>query len=205
MPRLLVVEASPRGNASISRNLAAKFVHTWRGAHPDGEVISRDLAQMDLPYVNLPWLRASLTPIEKHTPEMQAVLVLSNQLVDELLSADHIVISTPVYNYNIPANLKSYIDHIVRKGRTLGMAGDGLVHGKVCTVLVASGGVYTEGSPIRDRDIATTYLRLILKVIGIEDVTFVAAGGSKVVDLGEKSREEFLAAFEPALRTAATM
>ncbi len=204
MPKLLVVEASPRGEYSISRNLASRFVEEWQAAHPDGEVIERDLAKMDLPYVNLPWLGASLTPTEKHTPEMQEVLVLSNKLVDELLAADHIVLSTPVYNYNIPANLKSYVDHIVRKGRTLGMAGEGLVHGKACTILMASGGVYTEGSPIRDRDIATLYLRLILKVIGIEDITFVAAGGTKAVDLGEKSREEFLAAFTPAVSAAAT-
>lgn len=203
MSKLLVVEASPRGEYSISRNLASKFVENWKAAHPDGEVVERDLAKMHLPYVNLPWLGASLTPMEKHTFEMKDVLILSNELVDELLAADHIVISTPVYNYNIPANLKSYVDHIVRKGRTLGMTGEGLVHGKVCTVLMASGGVYTEGSPIRDRDIATMYLRLVLKVIGIEDVTFVAAGGSKVVDLGEKTREEFLSAFAPAVSAAA--
>jgi FMN-dependent NADH-azoreductase len=35
------------------------------------------------------------------------------------------------------------------------MDGSGLVTGKKATVLIASGGVYTEGSPIRDRDIAT--------------------------------------------------
>ncbi len=203
MSKLLVVEASPRGKYSISRNLASKFIEEWRAAHPDGEVVERDLAKMELPYVNLPWLGASLTPVEKHTPEMKDVLILSNEMVDELLAADHIVISTPVYNYNIPANLKSYVDHIVRKGRTLGMKGEGLVHGKACTVLMASGGVYTEGSPIRDRDIATQYLRLILKVIGIEDVTFVAAGGSKVVDLGEKPREDFLSAFTPSVSAAA--
>ena len=203
MPKLLIVEASPRGEYSISRNLAAKFVEDWKAAYPDGEVIERDLAKMDLPYMNLPWVGASLTPAEKHTPEMKEVLVVSNELVDELLAADHIAISTPVYNYNIPANLKSYVDHIVRKGRTLGVTGEGLVRGKKCTVLMASGGVYTEGSPIRDRDIATQYLRLILKVIGIEDVTFVAAGGSKAVDLGEQPRGALLQAFEPAIAAAA--
>ena len=203
MPKLLVVEASPRGEYSISRNLAKTFVEQWKTAHLGGEVIERDLAKIDLPYVNLPWLGASLTPAEKHTPEMKEVLRVSDELVAELLVADHIAISTPVYNYNIPANLKSYVDHIVRKGITLGMTGEGLVHGKKCTILMASGGVYTEGSPIRDRDIATMYLRLILKVIGIEDVTFVTAGGTKVVDLGEKSRTEFLQTFEPAVTSAA--
>ena len=77
------------------------------------------------------------------------------------------------------------------------------MHGKKCTVLLAPGGVYTEGSPIRDRDIATMYLRLILKMIGIEDVTFVAAGGTKVVDLGQRTRAEFLRAFEPSVTSAA--
>ena len=203
MSKLLVVEASPRGDFSISRNLASKFVENWKAAHPSGEVVERDLTKTDLPYMNLPWVGASRTPVNMHTPEMKEVLFVSNELVDELLAADHIAISTPVYNYNIPANLKSYIDHIVRRGRTLGMTGEGLVHGKVCTVLMASGGVYTEGSPIRDRDIATMYLRLILKVIGIEDVTFVAAGGSKAVDMDETPREEFLSTFEPAISAAA--
>jgi len=202
MTKLLLVEASPRGEHSISRNLAKAFVAQWRAAHPDAEVIERDLAKMNLPYMNLPWMGASLTPAEKHTPEMKDVLRVSNELVAELLAAGHIAISTPVYNYNIPASLKSYVDHIVRKGLTLGMTGEGLVHGKKCTVLMASGGVYTEGSPIQVRDIATMYLRLILKVIGIEDVTFVSAGGTKVVDLGERSRTEFLQTFEPAVASA---
>lgn len=201
--KLLVVQASPRGEHSISRNLAETFVAQWRAAHPGGAVVERDLAKTDLPYVNLPWLGASLTPAERHTPEMQDVLRVSDELVAELLAADHIAISTPVHNYNVPANLKSYVDHVVRKGLTLGTAGEGLVHGKKCTVLMASGGIYTEGSPIRDRDIATTYLRLILKVIGIEDVTFVAAGGTKVVDLGERTRGEFLQPFEAAVTSAA--
>jgi Flavodoxin-like fold len=101
-----MVEASPRGECSISRNLAARFVADWKTAHPEGEVVERDLAKMNLPYVNLPWLGASLTPIEAHTLEMKEVLTVSNELVDELLAAaDYIASSTPVYNYNIPANL----------------------------------------------------------------------------------------------------
>ena len=65
MPKLLVVEASPRGDYSISRNLATRFFSDWKAAHPDGEVVQRDLAKMDLPYMNLPWLGASLTPGRK--------------------------------------------------------------------------------------------------------------------------------------------
>ena len=196
MPHLLVVETSPRGDFSISRNLTRRFVASWRAAHPGGHFVERDLMETDLPFVNAPWLQAYFTPSEQHSPEMKDALRLSDELVAEVLAADHLVIATPVYNYNIPAALKAWIDHIVRKGLTLGVDGSGLVTGKKATVLLASGGIYTEGSPIRDRDIATQYLRLILRVIGISDVTFSAAGGAKAVDLGEIGREEFLDRFQ---------
>ncbi len=136
---------------------------------------------------------------------MEKELQLSNQLVAELLAADHVVIATPVYNYNVPAVLKAWIDHIVRKGLTLGFDGQGLVKGKNATVLIASGGNYSEGSPIQNRDIATQYLRLVLGVIGIGDVTFVAGGGAKAVDLGEETMERFVEKLGTQLARAASI
>ena len=203
MAKLLVVETSPRGDYSISRGLTRRFVAEWRAAHPRGEVVERDLMETDLPFVTAPWLQAYFTPPEQHSPEMKEALRLSDELVAELLATDHLVIATPVYNYNVPAALKAWIDHVVRKGLTLGTDGSGLVVGKKATVLLASGGVYTEGSPIRDRDIATQYLRLILNVIGITDVTFIAAGNAKAVDMGQIGRDDFLAKFQGAITAEA--
>jgi FMN-dependent NADH-azoreductase len=202
MTKLLVVQTSPRGDHSISRTMARRFIAGWQAAHPHGEILHRDLMETDLPFVNAPWLQAYFTPAEQHSPEMKEALRLSNELVGEILAADHVVIATPVYNYNVPAALKAWIDHIVRKGLTLGHDGSGLVSGKKATVLLASGGVYTEGSPIRDRDIATQYLRLILGVIGITDVTVVAGGGAKVVDLGEQTMDGFIAILTPQIERA---
>ncbi len=203
MTKLLVVETSPRGDHSVSRTMPRRFVADWRAAHPDGAVTTRDLMETDLPFVTAPWLQAYFTPAEQHSPEMKEALRLSDELVAEILAADHLVIATPVYNYNVPAALKAWVDHIVRKGMTLGFDGSGLVHGKTATVLIASGGVYTEGSPIRDRDIATQYLRLILKVIGITDVTVVAGGNAKAVDMGERTMDQFVATLEHAIERAA--
>lgn len=203
MTKLLVVESSPRGDYSISRHMTRRFVAGWRAAHLEGEVVERDLMETDLPFVTAPWLQAYFTPVEQHSPDMKEALRLSDALVGELLAANHVVIATPVYNYNVPAALKAWVDHIVRKGLTLGFDGSGLLTGKKATVLLASGGVYTEGSPIRDRDIATQYLRLILKVIGITDVTFVTGGGAKVVDMGEQTMDGFIASVEPEIARAA--
>ena len=203
MTKLLVVETSPRGDQSISRNMTRRFVAEWRTAHPDGEVVHRDLMETNLQFISAPWLQAYFTPAEQHSPAMKAELRLSDELVGELLACDHLVIATPVYNYNVPAKLKAWIDSIVRKGLTLGFDGKGLVTGKTATVLVASGGVYTEGSPIRDRDIATQYLRMVLGVIGITDVTVVAGGGAKAVDMRETTMEGFIETLESELEAAA--
>lgn len=202
-PKLLVVETSTRGQASVSRQLTSRFVTSWKAAHPEGEVVFRDLASTDVPHVNAAWLSAYFTPPDAQSPAMKETLRLSDLLVAELLEADHLVIGTPVYNYNVPSSLKGWIDHIVRKGQTLGFDGKGLLSGKKATVLMASGGSYGEGSPIRDRDIATQYLRLILGVIGISDVTFVAGGGAKAVDMGEETMDAFVAKNASTIEQAA--
>lgn len=205
MTKLLVIETSPRGEHSVSRNMTRRFVQDWLGAHPDGEIIKRDLMDAGLQFVSAAWLQAYFTPAEQHSSEMANELQLSDELIKELLSVDHIVIATPVYNYNVPAVLKAWIDHVVRKGLTLGFDGRGLVTGKKATVLIASGGIYTEGSPIQNRDIATQYLRLVLGVIGISDVTFVAGGGAKAVDLGEITMEEFVGNLGVDIKLAASL
>ena len=204
MTQLLVVETSPRGAQSVSRQMTQRFLNTWRTANPGGHIVHRDLVDSGLSFVTAPWLQAYFTPPADQSQAMKEELRLSDELVAELLAAEHLVISTPVYNYNVPASLKAWVDHIVRKGATLGFDGQGLVKGKKATVLLASGGVYTEGSPIQDRDIATQYLRLILGVIGIDDVTVVAGGGAKAVDLQEQTMDEFLAALERQIDPAAS-
>ena len=203
MTTLLVIDTSPRGDASVSRTMTDRFVADWTAAHPGGEVVRRDLMETGLEFTTAPWLQAYFTPPPQHTDEMRRSLVLSDALVAELLAADEIAIGTPVYNYNVPAVLKAWIDHVVRKGMTLGMDGSGLVTATKATVLMASGGVYTEGSPIAARDVATQYLRLILHVIGIEDVTVIAGGGAKAVDMGEATMEVFVDALGGQIAEAA--
>ena len=107
MAGLLVVETSPRGENSISRNMTRRFVSQWQAAHPGAPVTIRDLTETSLPFVTAPWLQAYFTPPEHQSEEMKNELLLSDQLVEELLGADHIAIATPVYNYNVPAALKA--------------------------------------------------------------------------------------------------
>ena len=203
MPTLLAIESSPRGDRSISRQLTSKFIDDWKAEHAGGNVVLRDLQKTELPFVDLPWIAGAYTPAEQHSPEMKQALRISNELIAELMAADHLVIGTSMYNFSIPANLKAYIDHIVRIGVTFSSGYEGLVKGKTLTVILASGGVYTPGSPTESYNVAISYLKQVFGFIGITDVSAVLAGGTAAVDMGKAKLPELLGQFEPAVAEAA--
>jgi len=203
MSTLLTIEASPRGDYSVSRKLSAEFIAEWQAAQPDGKVVTRDLTKTDLPFVDLPWIAGAYSTPDQHTPEMKAALKVSDELIAELLAADHILLGTPMYNFSTPAILKAYIDHIVRIGLTFTSSYEGLAKGKKLTVIIASGSVYTPGSHLESYDALSNYLKQIFGFIGITDVTIVKAGGVSSVMQGKVSLEEFIAPFETELAALA--
>ncbi|WP_263373995.1 FMN-dependent NADH-azoreductase [Granulicella aggregans] len=202
MPKLLTILASPRGEYSISRALAAEFTAAWRDKHKEGEVIERDLFQTELPFVDLPWIAGAYTPVEDHSPAVAEAISISNELIAELFAADYILIATPMYNFSTPAILKAYIDHIVRFNLTFSASYEGLLKGKTCTVIIASGGVYTAGAFMESWDRETSYLKMILGFIGISDVDFIHAGGSNDVAQGKVKQQDLVASFIPSVIAA---
>jgi FMN-dependent NADH-azoreductase len=198
MPQLLTIIASPRGEYSISRSLAAQYTAAWKDKHQNGTLVERDLYKTNLPFVDLPWIAGAYTPAEDHSSAMAEAISVSNELIAELVAADDILIATPMYNFSIPAILKAYIDHIVRFNVTFSASYEGMVKGKKCTVIIASGGVYTPGAFMESWDRETSYLKMILGFIGISDVEFVHAGGSNDIAQGKVSQQDVVASFIPA-------
>jgi FMN-dependent NADH-azoreductase len=192
MPTLLAIGVSPRYEYSTSRKLTSLFIERWQAAHPGGQVIDRDLIKTHLPFVDLPWIGGAFTPPEQHSPESAAAIKVSNDLVAELQSADHIVIGTPMYNFSIPAVLKAYIDHIVRVGVTVSSDNVGLLTGKKATIFLASGGDFSPGSPVERYNLASGYLRQVLGYIGITDLDIILAGRPRAGANGETAVEQFL-------------
>ena len=198
MPTLLHLDASPL-ETSISRELAREFVATWKAANPGGTVLYRDLAALAPAPVSQAWVHASFTPPASRTPEQQAILAHSDDLIRELESADEIVIGIPMHNFSIPSTLKLWIDQIVRSGRTFSYGADGpkgLLTGKKATLLIASGGVYSPGSAAAAMNFIDPYMKAILGFIGITNVRTVTVGGVSQLASGEMDRAKLL---QPAL------
>lgn len=177
-PTLLHIDASPRGTRSHSRGLGQKFLAAWRAAHPGATVISHDVGRQPPPFVSEAWVEGAYAPAEQQSAAARDAIAVSNRYVEELLAADQLVITTPIYNLSIPAALKAWIDQIVRVGRTFSIGANGyqgLVRGKRAIVLVASGGDFRPGSPAAAYNFAEPYLRAVLGFIGITQVEFVYA------------------------------
>jgi FMN-dependent NADH-azoreductase len=204
MPTLLNIQSSPRGLNSVSRSLSQDFVSAWQQKYPEGKVVLRDLAESNLPFVGIPWITGLFLPAGQHTPEMQQAIAISDEFIAELLAADEILIGTPMYNFTVPANLKAWIDLIVRPRVTHSGPPDrkGLVTGKTCKIIIASGGVYDQDLPSAASDYESAYLKRILAFIGITDVEVILAGGTAAVSFGSTSLEDLTAQFRPTVLDA---
>jgi FMN-dependent NADH-azoreductase len=198
MVRILQIDTSPRLGHSHSRMLAREFAEKWSGYHPEAQIIHRDLGLNPVPYLDATWVKAKFTPPDQYTPELADAIALSDELIDEFLAVDRYVLSTPMYNFSIPAVLKSYIDYIVRPRRTFtGNDGEfqGLVTNKKMLVITARGSDFSSGSAFAPSDFQEPFLRTVFNFIGITDIQFVNANA-----LNSDRREQSLAEASATIR-----
>ncbi|MBK4783969.1 MAG: FMN-dependent NADH-azoreductase [Pantoea sp. Pent] len=174
MSKVLVLKSSILAGYSQSNQLADFYADEARAK--GDEVTVRDLAAQPIPVLDgelAGALRPSDAPL---SPRQQDALALSDELIAELQAHDTVVIAAPMYNFNIPTQLKNYFDLIARAGVTFRYteAGpEGLVKGKRAVILSSRGGIHKD----TPTDLLTPYVKLFLGFIGITDVDFVFAEG----------------------------
>lgn len=176
---ILLVTSSPRGSASHSTRIATDLAHKLQAAGPSASLIVRDLSVHPLPHIDSDYAAGIYTPAETRSERQAKVVGISDTAVDELFAADTIIIATGLINFSISSTLKSWIDHIARAGRTFSYGKDGpkgLLTDKKVYIVLASGGVYSEG-PAVQLDHAIPYLRTALGFIGLTDIEVIRVEG----------------------------
>lgn len=174
MKTVLQINSSLFGDQGQSSRLAASLIE--RLVEPGDRVIHRDLAAEPVPHLTAERFAAFLTAAADRSESQRAVAAYSELLIDELRSADVVVLGLPMYNFGVPSSLKAYFDHIARSGLTFrytAQGPQGLLTGKKAYVMAARGGLY-RGTPL---DTETTYVRDFLAFVGMTDVEFVYAEG----------------------------
>ncbi|MFH4600572.1 FMN-dependent NADH-azoreductase [Vibrio diabolicus] len=176
MSRVLALKSSILGDYSQSNKLVEDFI---KNVDQD-KLTVRDLAANPLPVLDFA-VATALRATEDLSQEQQAVVELSDTLIEEVKAADTLVIAAPMYNFTIPTQLKNWIDLIARAGVTFKYTENGvqgLIEGKKAIVITTRGGIH-KGSPT---DNVTPYLRTVLGFVGITDVEFVYA---EALNMGE--------------------
>jgi FMN-dependent NADH-azoreductase len=198
MRQILCLTSSPRRDTSYSNLVAARVLRELRVVHPDAIVTIRDLAGNPLPHIDEDFVIATRSVAGARTARQQALLDQSDILVDELLRADTIVIAAAMINFGIPSTLKSWIDYVVRPGRTFRYTearSQGLLKGRRAILVLARGGLYS-GGLMKAYEHQESYLRSVLKFLGITDVQSILIEG---VALGPEAAER---AVDAAIRRA---
>ncbi|WP_075181847.1 FMN-dependent NADH-azoreductase [Pantoea sp. 1.19] len=188
MRNVLVLKSSILADYSQSNQLADFYIAQ---AQQNGDNVTvRDLAADPIPVLDGE-LVGALRPSEVAlTPRQQQALALSDTLIAELNAHDVVVIAAPMYNFNIPTQLKNYFDLVARAGVTFRyteQGPEGLVTGKRVIVLSSRGGIHKD----TQSDLLTPYLKLFLGFLGMTDVEFVFAEGIAYgPDVASKAQQE---------------
>lgn len=197
--KILHVSCSSRGQASESNRIAQRIVGFLLKRDPGAILINRMIGDGAISHIDGSYATAlGLTqPSDAETSPTGSISV-SDELIQELASADVVVVGTPMHNFTVPSSLKAWIDHVVRVRRTFNITPQGYVgalRDRPVFVAVSSGGEYPkEGG--RQPDFFTPYLKAVLGTIGLHDVTFFhverTAAGPVTVALSRARADEEL-------------
>ncbi|HEY0620784.1 MAG TPA: NAD(P)H-dependent oxidoreductase [Kribbella sp.] len=189
MTTLLRVDASIRVDGSVSRALADSAEAAWKSEHPDGVVVRRDLGRHPIPAdVWASVIAGKLgmpTPEDSDRADYADAKALTDEIVNEFVSADAVLLAVPLYNWGIDQHVKTWIDLLLTVGE---LQTDGLVAGKPIILTLARGGGYSEGAPKHGWDHATPYLERIF-------------GDALQMDLRKAVAELTLAPVNPAMES----
>ena len=198
MATLLHIDASARKTRSISRALGIEFKHQWLLANAEDQFIYRDVGSTPPEFICESWIAAAFTPESDRTDEQISLLAQSDLLIDELSTANVIVISTPMYNYGMPAALKAWVDQVVRINKTFSFdlnRGDfplePILSGKALVVLTSCGEFgFGKGETREEMNHLEPHIQTIGKYLGIDETYEIRVEYQEFGDIRHKESIE---------------
>jgi FMN-dependent NADH-azoreductase len=169
---LFRLDASILPATSTSRELGDLVEAEWLAAHPTSNVARRDIAADPVPATA--WrdaVTAGFTPAEQLTDGQREAIALRGQLADELIGADALLFTVPLYNYGVSQHVKTWFDLAYTDPR-IDPQGTAL-RGKPATLVTVLGGNYEPGSPKEGWDHSTGWLRRVFEDVWGLDLTVV--------------------------------
>lgn len=195
MKNLLRIDSSLFAEHGVSTQLASYIERVLIHEHPELEVVHRSFAEQAIPHVDGSHLQALMTAAQERSDEQAEQVAFSDTLIAELKEADALVLTAPMYNFQIPSMLKAWFDHIARAGETFKYTENGpvgLIANKPVYVISTRGGLH-QG---QEHDTMETFLKTVLAFVGLTQVEFIYAEG---LNMGEQGKEQGIAAAEQVI------
>ncbi|MEJ7580502.1 NAD(P)H-dependent oxidoreductase [Acinetobacter baumannii] len=196
MAKILVLKSSIMGESSQTNRLIDVMLEHRKDQGLQDDITIRNLAEMNLPVLDLEIFQA-LRGAENVNQDIQRIVALSDELIAELKNTDLLVIGAPMYNLNVPTQLKNWFDLVARARQTFRYTEtypQGLVEGVKAVVVSSRGGIHVG----QETEAVTPYLKAVLGLMGIHDVDFIYAEGldmqayrSNALDLASQQVKEF--------------
>ena len=166
---LFRLDASIRGEQSVSRQVADTAEAGWRRVHPNGLIVRRDLARTPVPADAWPLaVSAGWTPEDQRSPEQAAAVALAGELADELVAADTYILAAPLYNFGVSQHVKAWTD-LIQTDPRFAAGQPSAIAGRPAVLIVTRGGGYGPGTPREGWDHATGwYQRILGDVMGLD-------------------------------------
>ncbi|WP_447506435.1 FMN-dependent NADH-azoreductase [Acinetobacter oleivorans] len=196
MAKILVLKSSIMGEGSQTNRLIDIMLEHRKDQGLQDDITIHNLAEMNLPVLDLEIFQA-LRGAENNNQDIKQIVALSDELIAELKSADLLVIGAPMYNLNVPTQLKNWFDLVARARQTFRYTEtypQGLVEGVKAVVVSSRGGIHVG----HETEAVTPYLKAVLGLMGIHDVDFIYAEGldmqayrTNALDLANQQVKEF--------------
>lgn len=210
MKNILHIDSSVRsttndnpGYNSLSKQLASHFVQSWL-TKTQANITYRDVGSQPPAFINQDWIGAVFTPEENRSQAQRQQLALSDTLIEEVVQADIIVMSSPMYNYGMPAQLKAWFDQVIRINKTFSFdlaRGDTplspTLSGKTLVLITSSGEFGFEKGGMREHmNHLGPHVKTLSKYLGVEHFFEVKSEYQEFADDRHK------ASFEAAMTRA---
>lgn len=201
MSKILYIKANakPEGTSRTFK-ISDSFIDAYKQTHPGDEIIMLDLYKEGIKLLSADDINAVFGPKNEESRN-HPILKYAYQFSE----VDKYVVAEPMWNLNIPAILKAYIDYICVTGITFKYTATGpvgLCTGKKAINITARGGQYST-EPGLSYEMGDRYLRTIFGFLGITDFTTISADeldvigndvdaivGNAIKDAQEKAKSE---------------
>ncbi len=180
MKRLLHIIATPRGVDSRTLQVSRAFLENFGKKFSECKIDELNVTIEKLPQLTVKAVTGKYVLLggKDLSGELKSAWSQIELHIERFLSADAYLVSTPMWNFSIPYQLKQYIDIIVQPKhlfRYTDKGVEGLVKNKRMVIITSRGGDYSLNSPLHNFDFQEPYLRTVFGFVGINDITFINA------------------------------